>query len=130
MESSVAPSSVTSTRISDVSPKNGTKLDTIGKKEETMSGKTSSETPEVHQQTNEMVRNSQNRLQNKLYSYPLTKENIMYARVPGENPENVFICQPVNDSTQEVKQIEPSSLYGVEYVQILDSIAFDDDDSE
>ena len=95
-----------------------------------MSAKTSSDTPEVHEQTNELVRNSQNMLRNKLYSYTLTKENIMYARVPGENPENVFICQPVNDSTQELASKEITSVYGVECVQILDGIAFNDDEVE
>ena len=43
---------------------------------------------------------------------------------------NKFICQPVTEPTLEVKPKELSSVYGVECVQILDAIAFDDDDVE
>ena len=77
-----------------------------------------------------MVRSSKNSLYKNLYSYALTKDNVMHARVPGENPENVFICHPVNDSNQEVTPKEITSVYRVECVQNLDSIAFNDDEVE
>ena len=48
----------------------------------------------------------------------------------GRKPENIFICQPVDDSTQEVKPKELSYVYGVECVQILDRIAFNDEKIE
>ena len=103
---------------------------TIENNIEAASSKSSSGLLKNLQQENEGSTNSKKCLQHSLCFYPLTKENIMHARVPGENPENIFICLPVNDSTQEVKPKELSSVYGVECVQILDGIAFDDDDVE
>ena len=97
---------------------------------EDMSSRTSSDTEKNLQQASAASTNTKKSLQYISSLYPLTKENIRYAQVPGENPENVFICHPVNDSTQEVKQKELSSVYGVECVQILDRIAFKDDDIE
>ena len=69
-------------------------------------------------------------LQKSSYTYPVTKEDLMYSKVPAENLESRFICQPLTESTLEVESRELSSVYGVECVQILDSIAFDDDDVE
>ena len=129
-KNNVAPSSITSTGTSEVPSNNDLKQDTIQNILEDISETTSNKITEVHQQTNQEVRNSQNSLRNHLYVYPLTKKDIMYARVLGENPEEIFICQPVNDSTQEVAPEKLSSVYGVECVQILDGIAFKDDDIE
>ena len=56
--------------------------------------------------------------------------NINYQQVPDKTSENKFICEPVSNFTLEVKQKEQSSFYGVEWVEILDQIAFDDDDVE
>ena len=93
-----------------------TKEDTIGNSIEDMSAKSSS--------------GESKNLQKSSLTYPVTEEDIMYSKVPGEHLDTRFICQPVTESTLEVKPRELSSVYGVECVQILDAIAFDDDDVE
>ena len=113
---SVAPSTVAGNLGSITEHDDSTKEVTIENSIEEMSAKSSSEIPK--------------NLKKPSYTYPVTKEDITYSKVPGENHDTRFFCQPVTESTLEVKPRELSSVYGVECVQILDSIAFDDDDVE
>ena len=113
-----------------MSSNNDIKEGTMQKIMTPISEKTSRNVPEGHQQTNEKIQNSEISLETNKCSYPVLDGNITYEQVWGENIENEFICRPVTDSTQEVAPKELPSLYGVECVEILDRIAFNDDDIE
>ena len=130
MTNSVAPSSVSSIETSVMSSNKASTEGTIQKVMKPISEKTSRNFPEHLEQTNEKIQNSKISLQSDKCSYPAINGNITYKQVPGENIENEFICRPVTDSTQEVAPKELPSLYGVECVEILDRIAFNDDDIE
>ena len=130
MTNSVAPSNVTSIETSVMSSNNDIKEGTIQKIIKPISETTARHLPEDLQQTNEKIQNSKISLQTNKCSYPAIDGNITYEQVRGENIENEFICKPVNDLTREVAPKELPSLYGVECVEILDRIAFNDDDIE
>ena len=130
MTNSVAPSGMTSNETSVMSSNKDIKEGTIDKVVTHISEKTSRNFPEHLEQTNEKNQNSKISLQSDKCSYSAINGNITHKQVPGENIENEFICRPVTDSTQEVALKELPSLYGVECVEILDRIAFNDDDIE
>ena len=70
------------------------------------------------------------KIEQDLCLYPDSEMNINYQHVRDETSENNFICQPVSNSSLELNPKEDSSVYGAECVEILDQIAFDDDDIE
>ena len=64
------------------------------------------------------------------YPYTAPKDNIESPKVPEKSIETKFICLPVSNDETELNPGEHSALYGLECVQILDQMAFDDDDNE
>ena len=78
----------------------------------------------------ETTKNSNKNIEKGQYSYTAPEDNIEISKVPEKSMETKFICLPVSNDETHFNPGEHSALYGLECVQILDQIAFEEGDND